>query len=138
AFGLYLFSVEDTVVSKAALGQRLSIVFEGVRRWLGASVDHIQHLVVLSQGKVDIRPVALDRARQNVSSHAQTLGVSAVAHATQFFDGDVVALALLHAGVGEVPERQHNDDYRAAELQDFAVLRRHLMKLYSRRQGWSR
>src|SRR6185369_14098587 len=46
-------------------------------------------------------------------------------HAPQFLDGDVIALALLHAGVGEIAEREQNDDESAAEFNDLARLRRH-------------
>ena len=55
----------------------------------------------------------------------------------ELFNGDVVAFAFLYASVGKVSERQHDDHNRAAKLQDFAVLRGHLRKLYSRRKTGS-
>ena len=50
----------------------------------------------------DVITRAAERAMEaGETGYTQSLGVSAVAHATQLFDGDVVALALLHACIGE-------------------------------------
>src|SRR5208337_4563752 len=79
--------------------------------------------------------LALNGAGLNVSRHPQTLGVGGIAHGAQFLDGDVIALALLDAGVRQITEREQNRYDGPAELQVLAGLTRHkphaLTKLYA-------
>ena len=75
--------------------------------------------------KLDMGAGALDRSRHHVAGHAQALGVSVVAHAVQFLDGDVVALAVLHAGVGEIAEGEQNHHGHRTKFQIFAGFARH-------------
>src|SRR5580700_9776154 len=64
-----------------------------------------------------MRSRALDRARLHIPGHSQALRVSAVAHFVQLADGDVIALAILHAGIREVAQQEKNQDRSPAELQ---------------------
>ena len=108
--------MENAIASEAALGQGLRAVFECVRWRLGPVVNNIEYLIVFNQYEINIRSAALDGPGLYVSCHAQALGVCPVAHPAQFFDGDVVALALLYAGVGKISERQQDDHHGAAEF----------------------
>ncbi len=64
-----------------------------------------------------MRSRALDRPRLHVPRHAQPLGVSPIPHLMQLTDGDVVALAVLHAGISEVAEQQHDHNHRRPEFE---------------------
>src|ERR1700685_1801990 len=116
AFGLQLLGMEDAVASEAAVGQRLGIVLEGIRRRLGAAVRNLKRLIVLDQDKLNFCAVPLDRARLHISRDAQPLGVGRISHAAQFFNRDVVALTLLDAGISHVSKRQQDDYRRATEF----------------------
>ena len=48
------------------------------------------------------------------------LGIGAIAHAAQFFDRDVITLALLHTSVREVSEREQDDNRGGAKFQVLA------------------
>src|SRR4029078_10882721 len=99
---------------------------EGVRRRFGAVIDDAQQLVILNQDEAHVCTAALNRSRLYVSGDSQTLGVSAIPHSMQFFDGDVIALALLYTGVGEIAQSEQDDDHRDPEFQKSAGLGRHL------------
>src|SRR5450432_2788112 len=114
--------MKDTVASVTAVGQRLGVVFESVRRRFAAAVSNGQDFVALYQGEIDLGSVALNRAGLNVAGHAKALGVSAITHALQFFDGYVVTLAFLHACVGQIGQRDKDQGGGTAELQKFAGL----------------
>jgi hypothetical protein len=109
--------VEYAIAAEAAIGQRLRIVLEGVRWRFGAGVVHREILVLFYEHKLDVRSPALDRTRLHVAGNPQALAVGRIPHLVQLFDGDVVTLAVLHAGVGKVGKQHQNDDRRAAEFQ---------------------
>ena len=71
---------------------------------LRCRVDYRQALALLNQDEIHVRAASLNRARLNVAGNPQPLGKSAVPEALQFFDGDVVALALLHTGIGKITQ----------------------------------
>src|SRR6185437_5121373 len=75
--------------------------------------------------KTHVRTAALNRAGLHVAGDAQALGIGAIAHPMQLFDGDVVALTLLHAGVGQVAQGEQNQHHRDPEFQELTGLRRH-------------
>ena len=108
ALRLQLLGVEHAIVSETAIGQGLRIVFESVWRRFSPGVRHGQRQVVFFQHEVNARSGALDRPGHHISRDAQSLGIGVVAHAVQFLDGDVVALAVLYAGIGEIAERKQN------------------------------
>src|SRR5271165_2704056 len=60
AFGLNVGGVEDAIAAKLTLGQCLGIVLEGVRRSLGAAVDHGQRAALLHQQEFQMRALPLD------------------------------------------------------------------------------
>ena len=72
-----------------------------------------------------MRSAALDRARLYVPGNPQAFGIRTIAQASQFFDGDVVTLALLHPGVREIAQHQQNEDSCATKFQVFAGFARH-------------
>jgi len=74
-----LFGVKDAIASKAAIGQRLRVVLESIRRRFRSAIDHGQKLIVFYQHKVDAGAGPLDRTGLHIPSHAQMLGISAVA-----------------------------------------------------------
>ena len=84
--------------------------------------------VLLDQHKIRIGPHLMNGAGLHVAAYAQALGISIVAHLIQLVDGDVIALALLDAGVSEIPKRDHNDGDSDAKAGEFAVLRSHTAK----------
>src|SRR5580704_4465127 len=106
ALGLQLFGMEHAIVGEAAVGQGLRLILESVGRGLGAGVIDWQALILLDQHELHVRADALDRSRLHVAGYAQTFGVGSVAHFIQLCNRDVVALAVLHAGVGQVAEQQ--------------------------------
>src|SRR5271165_7196618 len=114
ALGLNVGGAEDAVPSKFPFREGLGVVLEGVGRGLGSAINHWECAVLLDQQELHVSALALDGSRDNIAGHAQPLTVRAVAHAIQFLDGDIVALAVLHSRVGKVPQRKHNHrDYRA-------------------------
>jgi hypothetical protein len=112
-------------MAKAAIGQGLRIVLEGVRRRFGSSVIDREQLILFHQDELHVGSGALDRPRLHIPRDSQTLRVSAITHLVQFADGNVVALAILHAGVGEIAEQQKNQDRRSPELEIGLNLARH-------------
>jgi len=141
ALGLQLLGMEDAIASEATVGQCLGIVFERIGRRLGAAVRNLKSLIVLYQDEFNFRSVPLDRTGLNIPRNPQALGVGRVSHSPQFLDSDVIALALLDAGISEIPERQQ-DDYRGtAEFQVSAAFAGHernyrLHELYSSARAW--
>src|ERR1700683_3831042 len=63
-----------------------------------------------------MRARSLDRPGLHIPRNPQTLRISAIPHLVQFADGDVIALAILHAGISEVTEQQQNPDRSRTEL----------------------
>ena len=116
-FCLQLFCVEDAIASEAAIGQSLRIIFESIRRGFRAGVIHCEVLVLFDQDKLHMRSSAVDGARLNIAGHAQAFRVRAIAHLVQFLDGDIVAFAVLHAGVCKIAEQQQDKYRRATKLQ---------------------
>src|SRR4029077_1414136 len=125
ALRLQGLGVEDAVFAEAAFSERLRVVFERVRRWLGASVADGQAQVLLYQNEVDVCATALDGSGLHVAGNPQTLGERAVAEAAQLLDSDVVALAFLDARIGEIAQHQENEYSRAAKLQILTSFTRH-------------
>src|SRR5271165_501311 len=122
AFGLDVRSVEHPIAPVLALSQRLRVVFECVRRGLAAAVDHRNHPSLFHQLKLQLCSLALDRSGRDVAGYAQTLAVSLGAHAVEFLNGDVITLAVLHARVGEIGQRNHDNHNDRAEAQILAIL----------------
>src|SRR5580704_3044568 len=116
ALSLQLFGVEDSVAVEAAVSQSLGVVFESVRRSFGSGVVDSERLILFHQHELHVRALALDGAGLDVSSDSQPLCIGAVAHLVQLFDGDVIALGVLYAGVGEVAEQKENGRRRCAEF----------------------
>src|SRR5579883_1661819 len=117
ALGLQRLGVKHAVFAEAPFREGLGIVFERIGRRLGPGVAHRQTQVLLHQDELHMRAVALDRAGLHVPRDAKALRVGTVAQTAKLLDGDVVALAFLHPGVGEVAEHQENDDGRTTKLQ---------------------
>ena len=113
--------MEYAVASKAAVGQGLRVVFKCVGRRFGSGIRNGQRQIVFFEHEVDARSGALDGAGDYVSGDPQPLRVCVVAHAVQFFDGDVVTLAVLDAGVGEIAKREQNKDGDRSEFKEFAA-----------------
>ena len=109
--------MENSIVAETTVSKSLRVIFESVWRGFGSGVIHIEQLVLFDQYKLNMGSSTFDRTRLHISRYAQTFRESAIAHLVQFADRDVVALAVLHARVGEVPEQQKNDDCSAAELE---------------------
>ena len=65
---LQLLSVEDIVVTEAALGQRLSLVFESIGRRFRPAVHYVQELIVFHQDEFDFATGTLDRTRLDVAT----------------------------------------------------------------------
>ena len=110
---------------KTAIRQGLRVVFESIGRSLRPRIRNRQRQFIFFQHEVHARSRALDRPRHHIARHAQTLRVSVIPHAVQFFDGDVIALAVLHARVGQIAQRQHNQHRHRPEFQIFAGFARH-------------
>jgi hypothetical protein len=117
--------VKDAVAAKVAIGQRLRVIFESVGRRFRAAVVHGERLILFHQDKLHPGSVALDRSGLYVSRHPQALRVSGVAHGLQLFDGDVIAFAVLDAGIRQVTQQHHDERGRSAELQKGIGLARH-------------
>src|SRR6516164_11023494 len=117
ALGLNIGGPEDAVFAIFAFGQRLSVVLESVRWSFGAAVHHWNHAAFFDELELEVGSLALDGAWSDVASDAQPLAVGVGTHAVQFLDGDVIALAVLNAGVGEIAERNNDNDDDRAEAQ---------------------
>ena len=63
--------------------------------------------------------MALDGPRCDVAGHSQALAVGAVAQTPELADSDVIAFALLHAGVAQVSQSEHDDGDSRAKLHIF-------------------
>src|SRR5208337_5560055 len=61
ALGLQLLGMENAVVSEAAIGQGLRVVFKSVGRSFGPGIRHGQRQIVFLQHEIDARSRALDR-----------------------------------------------------------------------------
>ena len=125
ALGLQLFGVEDAVAAKAAIGQSLGVIFKSIRRRFGPAVNHGQKLIVFYQRKFNSRTRAFDRTGLDIPGHPQMPGVSAVTHAPQFLDGDVITLALLYPGVRQITHGEQDQRHRPAEFEIFPGFARH-------------
>src|SRR5260221_7542525 len=123
--------MECAVFAELAHDQSLGVVLESVRWRFGSFVTYAHLLALIGLGvyfyQKEVRVAAdfADRARHNVSAHAQMLGVDGSVHGVQLFDGYVVALALLHPGPCEIAERQHNHRHGGAKLGVLALGLRH-------------
>src|SRR5208283_4401132 len=128
ALGLNVGGAENAVASKFSFSQGLRVVLESVGRSFSSAVNHLQRAVLFHQQELQMCALALDGAGNNISCDAQPLAVCAVAHAVQFLDGDVVALAVLHAGVGKIAQRKQDHGDHRAKAHIPASLIRHRMK----------
>src|SRR5258708_27617723 len=117
ALCLQSLSVEDAIVTKAAVGERLRVVLESIGRRVGSGIVHREQLILLHQHKLNVGSSALDRAGLHISRNSQALGESAIAHLVQLADRNVVALAVLHAGVREITKQQKNHNRGRAEFE---------------------
>src|SRR5438445_4532774 len=117
--------MENPVFAKAAFRERLRVVLERVWWWLCTCIAHRQTQVLLHQNEIHMRAAALNRARLHITRHAKPLGVSTVTKPPQLFDRDVIALALLHPGVGKIAQHHQDQNGSAAEFQVFAAFARH-------------
>src|SRR5579864_692863 len=117
--------MENPVLAKAAFRERLRVVLERVWWWLGTCIAHRQTQVLLHQNEIHMRAAALNRSCLHISRYPKTLGIGAVAKTTQLLDGYVVALALLHPGVGKIAQHHQDQNRSAAEFQVFAAFARH-------------
>jgi len=102
--------MEDAVVPISAFRQRLRAVFEGVRRRFHAAIGDWKSQSVLIKLKICACSLTPNAAGNHSSGHSQALGMRLAAHALQFFNRYVIALALLDAGKCELGERA--DDHR--------------------------
>src|ERR1700746_2961157 len=117
--------MENPVFAKAAFRERLRVVFERVWWWLCTGIAHRQTQILLHQNEIHMRAAALNRARLHITRHAKPLGVSTVTKPPQLFDRDVIALALLHPGVGKIAQHHQDQNRSAAEFQILTALARH-------------
>ena len=109
--------MKHAVVAETAVCQGLRFILERVGGRLRTGVVDGKILIFFHQHELHVSSGTLDRSRLHVAGDAQALGIGAVAHLVQFLDGDVVALAVLHAGVGQVAEQQQNHRRSPSELQ---------------------
>ena len=132
ALGLQDIGVEDAVAAIGAHGQGLGVVFEGVRRRLGALVVDREHTaggglgrvaLKLIQNKRHVRAALLDGAGYNEALHAQLAVVGLVAHGAQFGDGNVVAFASADAGHGQPDNGAHDNGHRDSDTPSLRELR---------------
>ena len=102
--------MEDAVAAVGAVGQRLGVVLEGVRRRLGPFVIDLEQAargglgrvaLELIEHEVHVGPVLFDGTGHNKALDAQMAVVGLVAHAAQLGNGDVVALAGSVTGPGQ-------------------------------------
>ena len=130
--------MKDAIATEAAFGQSLGIVLESIGRRLGPVVGDREAKVVFDEDEVHLGTGPLDGSGLDIAGNPEALAVGAVAHAVKFFDGDVVAFALLYAGVGQVGEGEQDDNRHRAEFQISAGLTGHgelhptaILKLYA-------
>src|ERR1700737_4737994 len=102
--GLQLFRMKDAVAAEAAIGQRLGFIFEGIGRSHCTVVVHGESLILLHKHKLHVSSGAFNGPGLYISSHAESLAMSLVPQRAQFFDGDVITLAVLHSGIGQVSQ----------------------------------
>ena len=117
--------MEHAVPAEAAIGQRLRVILERVRWGFRARVVDRNILIFLHQHKLHVSSDALDRSRLHVARYPQTLGIRAIAHLVQFFDSDVIALAVLHSRVSQIGQQQQNRHGGPTELDIGFQLTRH-------------
>ncbi len=125
ALRLQCLRVKHTVVIEAPIGERLGVVFERVGWSFGSGVIDVERLILFHQHELHVSSRAFDRARLYIPGDAQALRVRTVAHPVEFLDGDVVALAVLYAGVGEVAQQQDDNRCRSAKFEISLGLIRH-------------
>src|SRR5258708_4956357 len=69
--------------------------------------------------RIQVETRAPDRSCLYVACNTQTFGVGTVTHSAQFFNGDVVTLALLHTGISQITDREEDNYDHGPELNDF-------------------
>src|SRR5688500_1832948 len=87
--------MEHAVLSQLTVCHGLSAVAECVRQRLDPVVAHVQRLRLLLQLERHLTSLPNNRALRNVSRHAETFGISLVAHAFQLGDSLVISLCLV-------------------------------------------
>ena len=108
--------MENAIFSVGTFGECLRFVFECVGWRVSPAVFDRKDVALLDKRELHMRAVALDRARLHVAGNAQPFAVRIIAHAAQLADGHVIALALLHTGKCEIPQREQDHSYCGAEL----------------------
>lgn len=112
-----LLGMEYTIVSVAALGKCLRVVFECVWRSLRSGINYVEGPALLGQSELNMGSLTMNGTGLHVSGHSQAFAVNAVAHIVHLFDRHVVALALLHAARGKICEARYNNQYWHTKLQ---------------------
>ncbi len=110
ALGLKLRGVKNSVAAIGSNSERLGVVFECVRRRLSALIADGKSAALFYENEVCVAADAMDGAGLHISCDAEMAGVSGIAHALQFADGDVVALVGLNAAYRQVGDRAEDDD----------------------------
>jgi len=101
--GLKLLGVEHAIPSKAAVRQSLRVVFKCIWRGFSPAVNDRQDLIIFNQHEFDFSTCSLNRARLNISRHPKPFCIRTVAHAVEFLYRYVIAFALLHTRVCQIP-----------------------------------
>ena len=127
ALRLNLLRVKDTIAGVGAFDKSLGVVLECVRRRLGAAIRNLQLEPLLIDLEVGSGAFAVNAARHDLAGDAETLALRLAAHALQFLDRDVVALALLNTRKRQIGKRADNysDCYSKSEI---STNRRHELK----------
>src|SRR4051812_21709385 len=126
ALRLQPLGVKYAIASETAVGQGLGVVLKGIGWSFRPAVHNWKNLVLLDENEFDLRSGAPDGSGLNIAGNAQPLAINVVPfHAAELFNGDVIALALLHARVGEVRQRYQDQYGRAAKFEVFAGFARH-------------
>ena len=115
--GLKLLGAEYAIAPVAAFGKSLRIVLESVWGSFRAGIDDIEGASLLGESELNVGTLPMDGAWLHVPSDAKTLAVNSVTHFAHLFDGDIVALALLHATDRQIGKAGDDEQDRHTKLQ---------------------
>ena len=119
ALGLYAVGHEYAVLPQFAVGQRLSAVLKGVRQRVGPGVGDPELGGLLREYELHPAPHALDRAGFHIPPDPDARVVGLVPHLTEFGDGLVIGLVVLHFGRCQPNERADHHHDQCSELAVF-------------------
>lgn len=108
--------MEDSITTKGSYSQSLGIIFEGVRRRLGAAVGYPKGFTLLQQSECRVSARTLDAARSDITRYTQMTNVGFVAHALQFTDRHVIAFVVAYARKGKISNGPKDDECGGDDL----------------------